>query len=257
VKAFPKDIEVPELKERHIGVESELGIKDSYYRKLPWGLVTKLNKTGILYHQIGYDGGGREFRTVPISVKSLFNQAIGRKRLESYYTELSLHTEVLTTGGTHVHISILDSDHENLEANAISLATAFYEQFQKVSGRKSGWASQLNIRTLNEAKDFLSAHKSIGIKRVHYCRGSILAPTGHKTLEFRGPKGSNDGKEVLAWVDFVNCVVDVANRESVQGVRFGDLLNGKYISEYVKNLDGWRKLTAKDLNKKLNYAKLA
>lgn len=255
MKAFPRDIQIQTLKERHIGVESELGTEGSYREDLPSGLEEKLNKNGLL-QSIGYDGGGREFRTNPISVKSLLKQVKGRRYFSGYYMELSHHTTVLSSGGTHVHISILDSDHENMEANAVALATAFYDQFQKIAGRKTSWAYNLsretNIRTFEDIKEYVNG-SSRG-DRTYYMKGSMLGPTKHKTLEFRGPKGSNNPEEILAWIDFVNTVVKVANRPSVNGVKFGDLIKGSYITEYVKKFPRSRRFSNMGLNKTLNVA---
>lgn len=254
MKAFPRDIEVQTLSDRHIGVESELGINGGNIERLPSGLEDKLQEKGLL-QDIGFDGGGREFRTNPISCKSVLKQVRGRKYLEAYYIELSHHTTVLDSGGTHIHISILDSDHVNMEANAVALATAFYEQFQKISGRNTHWARSFGLETIDEVKNYLNARR-IGDSRVYGIKGSMLGPTRHKTLEFRGPKGSNNIGEILAWIDFVNRVVEVANRESVDGVKFGDLIKGSYITEYVENLPRNRRLSERDLNRKLNVEQL-
>lgn len=253
MKAFPRDIEVQTLKERHIGIESELGV-GSNREILPLGLESKLQEKGLL-QGIGFDGGGREFRTNPISCKSVLKQVRGRKYLEAYYVELSSCTTVLDSGGTHIHISILDSDHENMEANAVALATAFYEQFQKISGRSSRWARKFGFNRLDEIKQYLNQYRNSS--RAYSLKGSMLAPTRHKTLEFRGPRGSNNCEEILAWVDFVDRVVKVANQESVGGVKFKELLKGQHIAKYIKDLPSNRKLSWHDLNTKLNINQLA
>lgn len=253
MRAYPKAIDVQTLTERHVGVESELGIRGRKREDLPPELEPTLEATRLL-QSIGYDGGGREFRTTPISVKSLLEQARGRKRFEDYYQELSRCTEVLSSGGTHVHISLLGSDHVNIEANAMALATGFFEQFQKVAGRQSPWANKLNATSWDEINKWLRKHRAS--PHLYRAKGSMFAPTGHKTLEFRGPKGSNSFTEVLAWIDFVNCVAEVANRKSVDGVQFRDLLGGSYIAEYVASLPADRVLSKLDLDKTLNVTNL-
>lgn len=221
---------------------------------LPAGLRDRLDETGLL-QSIGHDGGGREFRTNPISIKSLLKQVRGRKHFALYYQELSHSTEVLESGGTHIHISILDSDDENMEANAVALATAFYEQFQKIAGRQSGWAYKMQVRDISEVKRRLAERRQAD--RHYSMKGTILGPTVHKTLEFRGPMGSNNADEILAWVEFLDTVVTVANKKSVDGVKFSDLLKGTHLAGYVESLSGWRKLSKTDLNRTLNTAHLA
>jgi hypothetical protein len=269
MKAFPRDVTVQTMTVRHVGIENELGVNAEYdsddvdcwcccedccdcnegdVEEIEKGL----SKRGLL-RSIGFDGGGREFRTHPISVRSL-NQIRGFKYVTEYYGLLSKNTTVLNSGGTHIHISILNTDHENTESNATAMATAFYEQFQKISGRKTSWASQRREHTIEEIRNFLESRKSES--RTYSTKGSMLNPTYHQTLEFRGPKGSNDSKEVLAWVEFLDNVVKTCNRESVEGIQFKRLLRGKRISAYVEGLTGWRKLTKIDLEQRFNGAKL-
>lgn len=257
MKAFPRDVEVKTMKVRHIGVESELGIKGkgrySDHRDIG-DIEAECKKRGLLQN-VGFDGGGREFRTNPISVRSL-NQVRGHKYLVEYYDVLKNNTKVLESGGTHLHISILNKDHENLESNATAMAIAFYKQFQKISGRRSGWAgrykSSMALNTLDKVRKDLESVKRNDGSRAYSVKGYMLNPTYHQTFEFRGPKGSNDCKEILAWVEFLNNITKICNRKSVEGVEFKELLKGKRIEAYVRSLKGWRKLTKKELEHKFD-----
>ena len=79
MKAFPRDIEVRTMTVRHIGIENELAvegkneydIQDPNRGNLPEKSMDKLSKHGI-FQSIGHDGGGREFRTNPISLKAVY-----------------------------------------------------------------------------------------------------------------------------------------------------------------------------------------
>jgi len=280
VKAFPRDIEVQTLNERHIGVESELKVttggmannsdecdcdscaEERPTQELPDEEMKKLQSKGLL-QSVGWDGGGREFRTNPISIKSLLKQKRGQQYITMYYNVLMENTEVVETGGTHIHISILDKDHANMESNAYAMARVFYAQFQKIAGRQTHWARvpSGNWTTTEQCKQFCDSSKysqreGWEYSRTYGLKGAILAPTRHKTLEFRGPKGSNNAEEVLAWIDFLNNVVNAANRKSIDGVVFGDLLKTERIAKYVKGLKGWRKLSKSDLKKTINANKL-
>lgn len=257
MKAFPRDVEVKSMKERHVGIESELRVHHQY-QGVPGGLVEKVNKRGLL-QSVGFDGGGREFRTNPISIKSLY-QVRGKKYLTEYFESLQPETDVVSTGGTHIHISILNDDHPNMESNATALAMTFYEQFQKIAGRKTHWARRFGngaYRTLDEVKTCIQRYKNNTDDRTYCLKGSILGPTRHQTLEFRGPKGSNDPEEVLAWIEFLEAVVRAANRECIDGIQFKDLVKGERIAEYIKKLPRSRRITRNDLNKTVNIAALA
>lgn len=253
MKAFPRDVTVQTMTVRHIGVENELGIKnrdrDSDISEIEKGC----SKRGLL-QSVGFDGGGREFRTNPISIRSL-NQVRGFNYLAEYYGILASNTEVLESGGTHIHISILNSDHENMESNATAMAITFHKQFQKIAGRKTHWAEQMREDTLGEVRNELAANRYPNSRQ--YSRwGYMLNPTGHQTLEFRGPVGSNNCQEIFAWIEFIDNVVKLCNRESVEGVAFKELLKGERISAYVNSLTGWRKFTKAELEQKFNGSKL-
>ena len=257
MKPFPREADLKAV--RHIGIESELLVTTGEYQRVTKETQNKINKRGIL-QDIGMDGGGREFRTNPISVKSL-SQVRGAKYLKEYFDMLKEMTNVIETGGTHLHISVLDSDHPNMEANATALGMAFFEQFQKISGRETHWADNFgehlyeDIKTIEHVAAYIQRNKCGG-RRAFYCKGSMIGPTSHQTLEFRGPKGSNDADEILAWAQFVENVAKVSNRESVHGVEFQELLEGERISAYVDKLPRSRKIRIKDLRKKLDTAHL-
>lgn len=263
MKAFPRNITVKTMKVRHIGIENELGVIDSWgsfgYGEISIVVRAILDKDGLL-SSIGSDGGGREFRTSPISIKSL-HQKRGYECLKRYYETLKPITRVLASGGTHLHISILEGDHPNMESNATAIAVAFFNQFSKIAGRNTHWAYKFGQRVLCDAssvtgiRDFLNQHRTSG--RTYRWKGSMLAPTRHQTLEFRGPKGSNDPDEIFAWAEFLENVVNIANQDRINGVQFKDLLVGDRIGAYLTKLKGWRKLTAEQLNQKLNEKKLA
>lgn len=252
MKAFPRDIDVQTVAIRHIGIENELYTGNDG-RTVPPGLEDAINKRGLL-QGIGWDGGGREFRTTPISLKSL-RQVRGHKYLTEYYEHIKFNTKVVDSGGTHIHISILNKDHKNMESNATALGIAFFKQFQKIAGRKTHWAGIDYGKSIQEVRDCLEGNRSY--RRVYMRSGSMLSPTEHQTLEFRGPKGSNDAGEILAWTEFLENVVKASNRKSVDGVKFGDLLKGERIEKYVGALKGWRKLAQKDMNKTVNVTALA
>lgn len=252
MKAYPREADCGKV--RHFGFENELAIGAYSDAELSGEGRDAIYDTRIL-ESIGFDGGGREFRTIPIATRTL-KQVRGCRYVRQYYAVLKKEARVHSSGGTHIHISILDTDHESMEANAIALATAFFPQFQKIAGRKSHWAERpprsniTAIRThIKECNRYYGARK---VGRSYH----ILTATSHQTLEFRGPKGSNDADEMLAWAEFLENVVKVANRKSVHGVRFEQLLKGERIGEYARKLRGERRITKADLRTSLNEKQL-
>lgn len=85
----------------------------------------------------------------------------------------------------------------------------------------------------------------------------MLGPTRYQTLEWRGPKGSNNPDEIMAWVEFINNVAKAANRKNIQGVKFSDLIKTERIAAYVAKLPKTRKLTDTELNQRINVRALA
>lgn len=247
MKAFPKDVEIKTMKKRHVGIENELQVRGDIQP-----IAQACSRRGLL-RSVGWDGGGREFRTVPIATHTL-KQVRGYKYVKEYYTELNKSTAVIDSGGTHIHISILSTDHANLELNVTAAAIAFHRQLQKISGRRSYWAPKPSWATIDRVRKEIEGRK-YG-ERAYQMKGYMLNPTYHQTFEFRGPKGSNDSEEILAWIEFLDNIVKVCNRESIEGVQFKRLLKGDRISTYVEGLKGWRKLTKKELEQKFDGSNL-
>lgn len=241
MKAYPRASDCKKV--RHIGIETEIDITSTTEKR------SSLDQTNLV--RLEYPGMV-EFRTIPISVNS-FHNVRGSKRIREHFDIIKSATKIAKWGGTHLHISILDKDNPNMEANALALTIAFYRQFQKISGRASTWARKPGANTIGAAKALVGDMRDEYTRRRIYNRQFfMITPSGYQTLEFRGPKGSNDADEILAWAEFLENTVKVANQDSVNGVMFKDLLVGDRISAYCKKL----KLTAKELNKTLNEAKL-
>lgn len=245
MRAFPRDSDCKKV--RHIGIETEIDVIGTCPK------ASDLDEEGLQRYRAGQ---GVEFRTIPISVRSLHGVR-GTKRVQEHFDLIKSFTRVAQWGGTHLHISILDKDHPNLEANVISLTAAFFKEFQKVAGRRTEWAKRPEVKSLNDAKALVAIMNIFGHRERRYSRRYLMiTPSRYQTLEFRGPVGSNDSEEILAWADFLEKVIEVSNCDSVHGVQFKDLLVGDRISKYVSELIGWRVFTNRELNKKLNESKL-
>ena len=63
-----------------------------------------------------------------------------------------------------------------------------------------------------------------------------MTPTLHKTIEFRGPKGTRNINDIRAWAEFLDQIVRVSNTDSIEGVKFKDLIKGKHIEAKVNKL---------------------
>lgn len=251
---FPKNLKLNQ--QRAVGVENELFTKNQR-RKYRFQMLSN-SDFRKLAGQVGKeqhpDCGAIEFTTRPMRLSYLKSKT-GKEQLEQYYQRLQNETRISRTNGSHVHISILETDNDLLVERVLVIATQFYPQIQKIAGRQSiNWAASPNLQNMEAAKDNTSRRKcnKNGTKTGPYIRSfHIITPTAHKTLEFRGPKGSNDPMEIMAWIEFMENIVRVANRKKLKTLKFSELLKGQYISQYASKLRDWRYIAKRDKEEKI------
>lgn len=242
---------------RAVGFENELQVNGLEF-SMSWRKKTKIKQLERLiarrdiFREMHTDGGGIEFTTKPIKANALYQKRT-MKYMEEYYEHLKKATTPISTGGTHIHISVLETDHENTVLNAVIIAQEFFTQLQKISGRQVHWASRPPAEYSREdMKRRLSdmSFKANG-KKVYNRAYWMITPTNKGTLEFRGPMGSNKIDEILAWQELFANIVKEANRESVKGLQFAQLIRGERISKYINSIQDsdakWRKLSAEEL----------
>lgn len=242
---------------RAVGFENELQVNGLVF-SMSWRKKTKIKQLEKLiarrdiFREMHTDGGGIEFTTKPIKASALYQKRT-MKYIEEYYENLKKATTPISTGGTHIHISVLKTDHENIILNAVIIAQEFFTQLQKISGRQVHWASKPpEEHSMEGTKRRLSRMSFTANGQKVYNRAYwMITPTNKGTLEFRGPMGSNNMDEILAWQELFANIVKEANRESVKGLQFAQLLQGERISKYINEIQSgnitWRKLSAEEL----------
>lgn len=243
---FPEGTKLGEV--RCIGIETELSVKKRYRAKkekhndytLSAFTRKRLEKSKVFLED-KYDCQCREFNTAPISLAAI-NQKKHRKYLEQYFGILNQISIPKSQGGTHIHISILKSDNDKLLANVIWLQKKFGEQIKQIAGRDSSWA-----QTPDDIETYTRAEYAAQSASRRYW---LITPNkGGRTLEMRAAKGSNDINEVLAWKDLLENIHKVCNQDDISKVKFSDVIKGRWLPKYVKNMD--RPLTKQQLNQKI------
>ena len=198
----------------------------------------KLEEAGIVVGGVGYDGGGKEFVSMPDSI-SLYQNG-GSERLKKLVELLKQSTKADSASGTHINVSKLSSDVKTTWNNLYWFCMCFGPQLQKIFGRRSHWAriplpKNFFTSTDTSCERLFEAPKKQPERASVQSKGSIIVDKGDR-YEFRGPKATHDIDEVLAWAEICNNIVNVCADGYIQNVPFSDVLRGKYIRAYVNKI---------------------
>ena len=264
-QVYPKRLKLG--KQRAVGIENELFMRGGRNQYITQRQKQSINKKILLYTKM--DCGAIEFVTKPILLSSL-KWGNGRNQLDNYYKTIQKIAKVSSRNGSHIHISLLDTDRKDIVARVLFLQSIFYEQLQKVAGREATWAQSprtMNMKIACEREEMMCigrapVYNKKGVTRAgmrpKYTRSYyMITPTNKNTLEFRGPKGTVKTEEMLAWIELLHNIVKEANRPELFSLSFKDLLKGKNISQYVASLPKYRQLTEEQLNQTLTEGAIA
>ena len=242
---------------RYFGVEQELMLKD---RAHTWEAIDRikevLDMTAI--DNVTTDCGCYETIHKPLSLKEVQNGKYLKKNVKA----LQPITKINKRGGTHVHISRLDSDPEWMTKNLIIIQHAFYKELQILSKRKSEqWAKDPITMTLSRAKAVEDKARDIEYK-VRYNREAtrteemasyarnywMITPNAKETYEYRGGRGTKDIRDIRAWAEMLRNIVELSKQKSLSGVTFGQIVKGPNIERMVNDMISKGKLN-KDIRK--------
>lgn len=227
-------VDYSKTRKRYFGLEQELGVKrdntNTWHEKEYVYSIAKKKKLDM--YNVSVDCGCIEYTSNPMVLSSIVK---GKKipELERFLGDMELTPD--SKGGTHLHISLKEKDNKWITNNALYLAAQFYEEFQAICGRKSPrWAQKpmsIGYDAQKKVKERIFDPKQ-KYNRYYW----ILTPTMYKTIEFRGPKGTRSINDIRAWAEFLDRIVRVSNQDSIEGVKFKDLIKGKHIEAKVDKL---------------------
>lgn len=200
----------------------------------------KLTENGIQIGGWGYDGGGKEFVTMPDSY-TLFEQG-GSERLQKLVAMLDKYTIADKDSGTHFHVSKLPGDTLKTWENIWWFCMCFGPQLQKLFGRVTGWAPvplppnyfQAN-KNYNEYL-FQAPQKRPGAPKPLNSKHQMVNDRENR-YEFRAPKASHNLEEILAWAELCNNIVNLCANGYIKDMPFQEILKGKHIRKYAHDLD--------------------
>lgn len=256
LKTFPQGISL--RKSRAIGIENEMGlvlenVKENLLRGNIYLKTEEVPKEEWIREIHGGNHGAghkiHEFKTIPLSLDKDIRKR--NRLLKKYYEEMSKFTEVTNGAGTHIHISIIEKDNPDIVPRVLLIASTFFTEIQKIAGRTTHWAKNPQCKNIamarSVAQNMRYSHQEGA--PMYARRYYNITPTSRGTLEFRAPKGSTNYSEIQAWIQFLRNIIDAANRESIEGLRFEELLKGRALEAYVKKFKRPRNLTRNNLNK--------
>lgn len=238
------------MDEKHIGYNDCEEFQDMSRADF---MEQELAKKGIVVGGVGYDGGGKEFVSMPDSIN--LYKAGGSERLINLVNMIKQCTKPDAASGTHINVSKLSSDVKTTWNNLYWFCMCFGPQLQKIFGRRSHWANiplprDYFYSNMDSTTKVFEAPKKQPESMPVQSKGSIIVDKGNR-YEFRGPKATNDIDEVLAWAEICNNIVDICANGYIQEVPFSDILKGKYIRAYVN------KIGKKNLERKITPAERA
>lgn len=135
--------------------------------------------------------------------------------------------------GFHIHVSRAAFNDDFAIKRAIAIVHGLAEEMGKFGRRANGqyFRFDANFRRL-------SVFGENDIDRIphedHYCAVNVHYDGDRtKTVEFRFPKGTLNVTTYMATLEFINNIVTAANSDK-DVVKFGDLLDGDYIPDYIQ-----------------------
>lgn len=195
---------------------------------------------------VGSDGSEYEFVTEPDSM-TFYNKG-GSERFQNFVRFLKENGEPKSADGTHIHISKLLDEPQEVFTKLKWLVSNYGLQLQKIFGRVSSWAqTPAQIWFFENFERCKAAPEMEHVLIPKNYKKIIEKPYGNKqgmvinrqhTYEFRGGKGSNDIEEVLAWIQVAHNFVELATKtiEEIDTTPFSTLVEGEYIQKYLSKI---------------------
>ena len=206
---------------RHFGIELET--ENNTYT------ASKVNEFGWLHCE--HDGSlndGYEIISQPLSL-NLWYKWGDFKGLTEYLIKEGVRSHDTSTCGLHIHAS-------RDEINNVDRVVAICEMFRgplEVLARRANNSYATFMSSLLDYSDVKDLKKGIKDKCYNGSRYQAVNTTNWKTIEFRFFRGTLNYNKIMASIELVNNIIEVANSTQTI-IRFNDLLKGKYLPKYAK-----------------------
>lgn len=189
--------------QRYIGIEIEGGLKPGTKIKnleqiieAPIGLEGRVKEQKIMRYA-GYDGTGIEYSILPTQVEIWLTDNQTLDKIEYRFNKIAKQLKPERGNGVHIHYSLRPEDPKDLPMRALWFNRHAQSILEKVSGRSTHWADaptflEQNYDKFKERKNLWQNSKAV----------QLTYKSDFKTLEWRGPKSTDNFQQIKAWVRF-------------------------------------------------------
>lgn len=175
---------------------------------------------------------GFEMITQPMTFKFIQENFERIKTMFESLSEAGQISHETSSCGFHIHVSKAAFDGERAINRAVAIVHGLKLEMEKFGRRRNG----SYYRFTNLPKDFSKNDFNRIETDGHYCAVNTSGRSHdnqNNTVEFRFPRGTLNPVTFMATIEFIRNIVKMANDRSVI-VKFGDLLDGEYIPEYIQ-----------------------
>lgn len=177
---------------------------------------------------VNHDGADIEFQTHPLQLSKIYSNT----QLQRWYNRLDLFAKENLLSGTHIHMTKLDANSSVVKW----IEACFGPQIQKVAGRISSYAYPTPGENKTRATIRMGSNSKSDMFTIN---------NSGETIEWRGPKSSTRIQDILAWIEFFENIMKVADKE--EPITFAKLCEGRYITPYVESFKGDRAITPEEM----------
>lgn len=206
---------------RHFGIEIET--ENNTYT------ASKVNEYGWLHCE--HDGSlndGYEIISQPLSL-NLWYKWGEFKKLTQYLIKEGVRSHDTSTCGLHIHAS---RDEINNVDRVVAICEMFREPLEVLARRANNRYATF-MSSLLDYSDVKDLKKGIKDRCYDRSRYQAVNTTNWNTIEFRFFRGTLNYNTIMASIELVNNIIEVANSTQTI-IRFNDLLKGKYLPKYAK-----------------------
>lgn len=185
-----------------------------------------------LEHDSSLNDGGFEMISQPMSWGFIKSEYSRFKALFASLIEAGQISHESDRCGLHIHVSKAAFKSENAINRCLAIVHGMSDEMQRFGRRfHCSYAEFSNIPSMPSESDLNRIERTGHSVAVNLDTSSFDGRSAD-TVEFRFPKGSLNILTVMATIEFIKNIVEVSNSDK-NVVKFGDLLYGDYVPDYI------------------------
>ena len=206
-----------------------------------------------LEHDSSLNDGGFEMISQPMSWGFIKSEYLHFKALFASLTEAGQISDRSDRCGLHIHVSKVAFKSESAINRCLAIVHGMSDEMQRFGRRfHCSYAEFSNIPPM-PSEDDLNRIERTGHSVAVNLDTSSFDGRSADTIEFRFPKGSLNILTVMATIEFIKNVVELANSDK-NVVKFGDLIYGDYVPDYIRAREQYRNIYF-DTEVKVNFSR--